>query len=124
MTENRLQRYKEVISLRRNDSTILLENVFNPHNIAAIMRTCDAVGIKEIFVLNTRQAPQKHFGKKSSSSAEKWLITHQFTHLGDCLHFILPKYPHLVGTHLGASATSFWQHQYITKTCFILVTKA
>ena len=54
MTNERRQRIENVLNKRQNDLTVILENVFDPHNISAVMRSCDAVGIKEIYVLNTK----------------------------------------------------------------------
>ena len=119
MTTARENRFKEVISQRRQDFTILLENVFNPHNIAAVMRTCDAVGISEIFVLNTQVPPLKHFGKNSSSSAEKWLTIHQFSHLEDCIHTIKKTYPIIVGTDLNAAAKPYWERKFNQNICIV-----
>ncbi|HEX8316390.1 MAG TPA: TrmH family RNA methyltransferase, partial [Flavisolibacter sp.] len=51
MTPERSNRIKKVLSCRQNDLTVVLENVFDPHNISAVMRSCDAVGIQEIYVL-------------------------------------------------------------------------
>ncbi len=42
MTPERQQKLRLVLSKRQNDITIVLENVFDPHNISAVMRTCDA----------------------------------------------------------------------------------
>lgn len=53
MTPERTARLQHLIQHRQNDLTVVLENVLDPHNIAAVMRTCDAVGVMEIFVLNT-----------------------------------------------------------------------
>ncbi len=119
MTIERELRFKEVISHRREDLTILLENVFNPHNIAAVMRTCDAVGISEIFVLNTQVPPLKHFSKNSSSSAEKWLTIHQFTNIEECIQSIKKKYPVIVGTDLNATAKPMWEKQFTQGTCIV-----
>ena len=59
MTPERAQRLTHVLNKRQNDLTVVLENVFDPHNISAVMRTCDAVGIQDIHVLNTRISRHK-----------------------------------------------------------------
>ncbi len=84
MTPEREQRIKKVLDKRQNDLTVVLENVFDPHNISAVMRTCDAVGIQDIHVLNTKIRKHKKWGARSSSSAAKWLTVHQHTDAADC----------------------------------------
>ena len=48
MTEERITRLKNVIAKRQPDLAVVLENVFDPHNISAVMRTCDAVGVQDV----------------------------------------------------------------------------
>jgi len=52
ITEKRLQKFAKVAALRQN-MTVIIENVHDPHNIGAVMRTCDSVGIQELYVLYT-----------------------------------------------------------------------
>ena len=54
MTPERALRIREVLDKRQDNITVVLENVFDPHNISAVMRTCDAVGVQDVYVLNTR----------------------------------------------------------------------
>lgn len=84
MTPERREKLVSVLNKRQNDLTIVLENVFDPHNISAVMRTCDAIGIQDIYVLNTRIPRHKKWGAKSSSSAAKWLTIHQYTNAEEC----------------------------------------
>lgn len=53
MTPERKNRITTVLNNRQPDLTVIIENVEDPHNIFAVMRTCDAVGIHEIYVINT-----------------------------------------------------------------------
>lgn len=84
MTPERTERLESVLNKRQPDLTVVLENVFDPHNISAVMRTCDAVGIQDIYILNNKIPPHKKWGAKSSSSAAKWLSIHQFTDVEKC----------------------------------------
>jgi tRNA (guanosine-2'-O-)-methyltransferase len=104
MTAERMQRLLAVLDKRQDDITVILENVTDPHNISAVMRTCDAVGIQEIYVLNTRIAAHKHWGVKSSSSAAQWLTVHQFSDATSCFASLRSKYDLLLATHLGATS--------------------
>jgi tRNA (guanosine-2'-O-)-methyltransferase len=51
MTPQRTEKLTSVLNKRQPDITIVLENVFDPHNISAVMRTCDAVGVQDIYIL-------------------------------------------------------------------------
>jgi tRNA (guanosine-2'-O-)-methyltransferase len=108
MTPERQKRLEEVLYKRQDDITVVLENVFDPHNISAVMRTCDAVGIQDIYVLNTRIPSHKKWGPKSSSSAHKWLTVHQFTDAQKCFEALRNSYDRVFTTHLSQDAVSLF----------------
>ncbi|NML23645.1 RNA methyltransferase [Pseudoflavitalea sp. G-6-1-2] len=108
MTPERYDRLLSVLNKRQNDLCIVLENVFDPHNISAVMRTCDAVGVQEIYVLNTKIPRHKKFGPRSSSSAAKWLTVHQFTDAAECFAQLRSKYDRILTTHLSSDAIDLY----------------
>ena len=97
-----------VLDHRQDDLTVVLENVFDPHNISAVMRSCESVGVQELYVLNNRMPPHKKWGSRSSSSAAKWLTIHQFTNAEECFGVIRQKYKRVLATHLAETATSLY----------------
>lgn len=109
MTPERQERVLAVLKKRQPNLTVVLENVFDPHNISAVMRSCDAVGIQEIYVLNTRIPPHKKWGPRSSSSADKWLSIYQFTNVVDCFAALRSKYDIILTTHLGSDAVPLYE---------------
>ena len=106
MTPERFERLHNVLVKRQPDLTVVLENVFDPHNISAVMRTCDAVGIQDIYILNTKIPTHKKWGAKSSSSAAKWLSIHQFTNADECFTELRKRYKKIYATHLSSDAVS------------------
>jgi tRNA (guanosine-2'-O-)-methyltransferase len=108
MTEDRQKRIESVLSRRQENITVVLENVFDPHNISAVMRSCDAVGVQEIYVLNTRVPWQKKWGFRSSRSATKWLTVHQFTDLQECFVQVRSRYSSILTTHLATDSVSLY----------------
>lgn len=106
MTPERYQKLTAVLDKRQPDVTVVLENVFDPHNISAVMRSCDAVGVQEIYVLNTKIPRHKKWGSRSSSSAAKWLTIHQFDDLQECVKALRSRYDVLLTTHMSSSAVA------------------
>ncbi|UEG49813.1 RNA methyltransferase [Ferruginibacter lapsinanis] len=104
MTPERTERLTSVLNKRQPDLTVVLENVFDPHNISAVMRTCDAVGIQDIYILNHKIPPHRKFGARSSSSAAKWLTIHQFTDAAACFVALRKKFKKIYTTHLSTDA--------------------
>lgn len=109
MTPERRNRLISVLNKRQPDLTVVLENVFDPHNISAVMRTCDAVGIQEIYVLTTKIPRHKKWGARSSSSAAKWLTIHQHDDLEECVAELRKKFSKIYTTHLSSDAVSLHQ---------------
>jgi tRNA (guanosine-2'-O-)-methyltransferase len=109
MTPERTARITHVLNNRQPDLTVILENVHDPHNVSAVLRSCDAVGIQEVFVLNTFASPRKKWGYRSSSSANCWLTVHQFEDREACFKAVRQKYDHIYATHLGETSTSLYE---------------
>ena len=111
MTPERKQRLKEVAFRRQAGLTVILENVHDPHNIGAVIRSCDSVGIPEIFVLYTEpHLTEDHIliGRKSASGARKWVDVHYYTGLDACFRHVKEKYQRILATHLGEAAVPLY----------------
>ncbi|MEY4333937.1 MAG: hypothetical protein RJA92_1304 [Bacteroidota bacterium] len=119
MTPERYNRMLSVIKNRQTNLTVVMENVNDPHNISAVMRTCDAVGIQDIYVLNTRIAKHDYFGVKSSSSAAKWLTVHQFTNVADCFAALRKNYNKIYTTHLSTDAVSLYELDFTDSVALV-----
>ena len=109
MTPQRTEKLTSVLNKRQPDITIVLENVFDPHNISAVMRTCDAVGVQDIYILNTKIPRHKKWGPRSSSSAAKWLTIHQYENAEECFSSLRKRYSSILTTHLSSDAVSLHQ---------------
>lgn len=108
MTPERKEKLLSVLHKRQNNITVVLENIFDPHNEAAVMRTCDSVGIQDIYTINNRISPRKKWGFRSGSSAKKWLTLHEFSDAAACFKELRNKYEKILTTHLAADSVSVY----------------
>lgn len=108
MTPQRFNRLTSVLNHRQPDLTVVLENVFDPHNVSAVMRTCDAVGIQDVYILNDRIPPHKKWGYRSSSTAAEWLSVHQFDNAEECFKVVKEKYQQIFVSHLGENSKDLY----------------
>jgi tRNA (guanosine-2'-O-)-methyltransferase len=72
----RQARFAEVLARRTRRITVVLEDMYGAHNIAAVLRTCDAFGIQDVHVIedNTEFQPEPEIALGS----QKWLTLHQY----------------------------------------------
>jgi len=119
MTPERRARLLAVLNKRQSDLTVVLENVFDPHNISAVMRTCDAVGVQEVYVLNTKIPRHKKWGARSSSSAAKWLSVYQFTDAEACFNALRQKYDRILTTHLSSDAVNLYDIDFTSRIALV-----
>ncbi len=108
MTPERKEKLKKVLDRRQDNLTVVMENVEDPRNIAAVMRTCDAVGIQDIYILSTKVSQHKKWGYKSGSSAAKWLTVHHYDNIQKCFAELRKQYKKIFTTHLSANAISLY----------------
>ena len=73
-TDRRRARIDGVLARRQPDLTLVLENVHDPHNVSAVLRSCDAVGILRVHLVCTaEESTPGAFARTTSASAAKWI---------------------------------------------------
>ncbi|MDX2133936.1 MAG: RNA methyltransferase [Saprospiraceae bacterium] len=111
MTAEREKKIRDVIRRSQPDLTVVLENIFDPLNVSAIMRSCDAVGVRELFVVYTRDYLQRRglkLGKKTSAGTFKWIDVYVFDNLQECFSRVRERYQRILATHLYADSPSVY----------------
>lgn len=119
MTPERSEKLLRVLHRRQSNLTVVMENVQDPHNISAVMRTCDAVGIQDIYILNTKIPRHKKFGAKSSSSASKWLTIHHFDDQVECFNELRKNYSTILTTHLSSDAVGLYEIDFTKSVALV-----
>jgi tRNA (guanosine-2'-O-)-methyltransferase len=105
----RMDKINAVIEKRQPNITVVLENVFDPHNISAVMRSCDSVGIGEIHIINTQVPKKVEWGFRSSAGSWKWIKTHWHTTPAECVKNLKKQYNSVFAAHLTENATSLYK---------------
>lgn len=110
MTPERERRIKEVEARRFADLAIIIEQVDDPHNLGAILRSCDAVGVGEVHLVYAERAPRKReLRTKAAASAAKWLKIQKWTSIARCVGSLHRRGFKILVTALHPDGRAQWE---------------
>ena len=118
-TTDRFQRVTSVLGHKQPDLTVVCENIHDSHNVSAILRTCDAVGIQQVHLFyDVEQFPAFH--PKTSASALKWM-DRQAHESPEALHKALKsRQMTIYGTQLSREAISIYDVDWTEPSAVVL----
>ena len=119
LTERRLNKITRVVNERQHSLRVVIENVHDPHNVSAIFRTCDAVGVPKISLLyNTEEFPK--ISRISSSSANKWIEKERFSDTAECFNSLRVEGFKIYSTMLDETAKSIYDIDFTEKIAIVM----
>jgi tRNA (guanosine-2'-O-)-methyltransferase len=83
LTENRKERFLNVLKNRTRHFTVVVEDIFQMHNTSAVMRSCEVFGIQELNIIEQRFG--KRIDKEIAMGAQKWVDINAFDSISGCL---------------------------------------
>jgi len=117
-TRRRYERVREVLSRRQPDLTVLMENVSKPHNLSAILRSADAVGVLEAHAVNpTGGVPTHHH---TAAGAERWVYLKVHPDIRTAAEHLKSRGFTLVATRLSDKAKDYREVDYTQPVALIL----
>jgi tRNA (guanosine-2'-O-)-methyltransferase len=114
----RFERLRAVLDQRMADLTVVLEHVHKPHNLSAILRSCDAAGVLEAHVINLRGRTPTF--NETALGSQKWVDLRSHSETSATLLQLKERGFRLVGTHLGVEAVDYRDGDYTGPTAFVL----
>ncbi len=117
-TAERSAKINRVLSLRQPDLRIVLEQVINPHNASAVLRTCDAAGVMDVDVIGSADEPLA-INNAITTKADKWLNLHHHATTEECLDRLRAGGFAVAATHLGDDAIPYTQFDFTRPTAVV-----
>ena len=100
------------------DLTVLLEHVEKPHNLSAILRSCDAVGALEAHIVSLQGRPRTF--NSTAQGSQKWVALHDHPDFETSISNLKTKGFRVYGTHLGVEAKDYRDCDFTGPTAFVL----
>ncbi|HEJ0331789.1 MULTISPECIES: tRNA (guanosine(18)-2'-O)-methyltransferase TrmH [Serratia] len=118
MSPERYARICEMLATRQPDLTVCLEQVHKPHNVSAIIRTADAVGVHQVHAVwpTTRMRTLV----SSAAGSNSWVSVKTHRTIGDAVGHLKAQGMQILATNLSARAVDFREVDYTRPTCVLL----
>ena len=114
----RFQRLKSVLNKRMSDLTVLVENVEKPHNLSAIIRSCDAVGVLEAYAIFNKEKFLTF--NSTAQGSQKWVQINQYKETTEAIKILKKKGFKLYGTNLSPKSIDYRECNFTRSTAFVL----
>jgi len=108
----------ELLERRQPDLTVIMDEVHKPHNLAAIVRTCDAVGIGQVHAIYPEgELKSCH---KTSQGSNRWVETQVHANLESGVQQLKDQGVTILAAHFSELSVDFRQIDYTQPTAILL----
>lgn len=98
---------------------LVMDNIHDPHNVSAIMRSCDAFGVPLIYLYYTNECFPR-MGRKSSGSARKWVSTENHSNPQKLMGKLISQGFQIIGTGVSTEASCLLDWDLTKSTAIVL----
>ncbi len=118
MSARRLQRIRSVLAQRQFDFTVILENVHKPHNLSAIMRSCDATGVPEVHAIQSDASFNK-MPSHTAAGSDRWVKITQHHNTQTCLKHLKAKGFTIYAAHFSDQSQCLYDIDFKPQTAVL-----
>ncbi len=118
MTPERFERISQMLSRRQPDLTVCMEQVHKPHNLAAIVRTCDAIGVSDIHAMWPDK--QMRLSGNAATGSQNWVKLHTHDNTESAIQTLRSQGMQIVATNLSDTAVDFREVDYTKPTAILM----
>ncbi len=118
MTPKRLDRINAMLDKRQPDLTVCMEGLHKSHNLAAVVRTCDAIGVSDVHAVWKSEEAEVRGG--SAAGSQNWIDVHNYHKTADAIAALKAQGMQVLVTNLSDTAVDFREIDYTKPTAIIL----
>ena len=96
ITPERKERFLNILEERTKFITVAIEDVFQRHNMSAVIRSCEVFGIQDAHVIENRNA--KCLDEEISMGAQNWVDVHEYKDTASCIDSLRSKGYKIIAT--------------------------
>ena len=123
ISERRRERIKTAVAKRQLDLTVVLENLTDGHNIGAILRSCESVGVTSVYLIPHPDSEMRRnfvLGKRTTAGARKWLNVYQSTDIKSCIDHLRNYHDRIYCTGIGKGSASLYELDLTESTAIVM----
>lgn len=120
MTPERFQRLQEILARRQDDLTVLMDRVHKPHNLNAVIRSCDAVGVGRVHVVPGEDFYERH---RTSMGTRRYVRLTRHGSLEEALESLRQRGMTIVAAHPGPGSVDYRALDYTRPTALLMGTE-
>lgn len=117
MSPERYQRIRDLLKLRQTDLTVCMEQVHKPHNLSAIVRSCDAVGVHRVHAVWDEKTRLR---AGTAVGSQNWVYHQQHNSIQDAFSHLKQQGMQILVTNLSDKAVDFREVDYTKPTAIVL----
>ena len=118
MNPERFQKLARALRRRQPDLTVLMERVHKSHNLSAILRNCDAVGVLEAHAIPPEEGLQIH--SHTSAGTAKWVRLVRHHTIQSAIKELKGLGFRVVAAHPGPDAVDFREVDFTVPTALMM----
>ncbi|MCC7414023.1 MAG: tRNA (guanosine(18)-2'-O)-methyltransferase TrmH [Gammaproteobacteria bacterium] len=118
MTPERFRKLRRTLECRQPDLAVIVDDVHKPHNLAAIVRTCDAVGVGLIHAVARRESIR--VAQKTAGGSGKWVEVRAHADVDAACASARDAGQRILLAHLGPGSVPFRDIDWTRATALVL----
>lgn len=121
ISENRRQRFVEILTERTNYLTVAVEDVFQMHNTSAVVRSCESFGVQTAHLIEDRNG--QHLDEEIAMGAQKWVDIKRYQNSKQVIDSLREKGYKIVATSPHADSSLLQDFKLESKTALFFGTE-